>query len=63
MRTSFVNCDLVGTEFHEARFDQTDLRGAVLAGLNLRTQDLRGVILTNGQVTDLARELGIIVIN
>ena len=41
----------------------TDFRGATLAGMNLKTDNLKGVIITPKQLEMLAGEIGIKVID
>ena len=58
-KTVFLKCNLERVDWQEAGFEQTDLRGSQLTGLNLRQHNLKGAILSTDQAAELARELGI----
>lgn len=51
---SFQGCDLQGANFTAAKLDQADFRGARLEGLSLRPEDLKGMIIDQGQAMELA---------
>jgi uncharacterized protein YjbI with pentapeptide repeats len=54
-----VDADVSNVSFREARFSDTDFRGATLTGMNLKRDNLRGIIVTRKQFADLAHEIGI----
>lgn len=61
-KTSLINSQLVQTIFDGAKFSVTDLRGATLQGIGLKTHNLKGVIITPQQLEILAQEIGITVL-
>ena len=58
----FTDCDLTRVDLTETEFFQTDLRGSILSGWNLKRDALKGIIVNPGQVRDLAAEIGILVL-
>lgn len=62
-RASFVECDLSAVDVQEATFFQTDVRGSNLTGWNLRANNLAGTVMMSQQLSFLAHELGIEIID
>jgi uncharacterized protein YjbI with pentapeptide repeats len=61
-KTAFIKCNLESVDWTGAEFEQTDLRGSKLTGLNMCKVNLAGAIVSAEQLADLARELGITVL-
>ena len=61
-KTLFVNCHVTNIKVQKARLHMTDFRGAELLGFNLRSDDLKGIIVTPQQMEQLATAVGIHVI-
>ncbi len=59
----FTDCDLSRVDLTETEFFQTDLRGSMLSGWNLKRDALEGIVVSPGQARDLAAEIGILVID
>lgn len=58
-KTSFINSYIANVKLDGATCNMTDFRGAELQGFNLKTQNLKGIILTPQQVMLLASDIGI----
>lgn len=61
-KTAFVKCNLENVDWTGAEFEQTDLRGSKLTGLNICRVNLAGAIASTDQLAELARALGITVL-
>lgn len=61
-RVNFTNSDLSECEWDYAKFNQTDVRGAKLDGMNLH-KDLHGLIVSTTQLKGLASNSGILVLD
>lgn len=61
-KTTFIKCNLEGVDWTGAEFEQTDLRGSKLTGLNVCKVNLSDAILSVEQCADLARGLGVTVL-
>jgi uncharacterized protein YjbI with pentapeptide repeats len=61
-KTVFQKCNLDAVDWSGAGFEQTDLRGSQLQGLNLCRVNCAGIILASAQLEAVARALGIAVL-
>ena len=62
-QATFADCNLSGVDLTETVFFQTDLRGSMLGGWNLKRDALEGIVVSTGQARELLGEIGVLVID
>lgn len=62
-QATFEECDLSRVDLTGTTFFHTDLRGSMLSGWNVKRDALEGIVVTPGQMRDLAEEIGILVLD
>ena len=60
-QAEFADCDLTRATIHMTAMKGVDLRTCRLDGLNIGIQDMRGMVVTPLQASELARLLGLVI--